>query len=1009
MKKKTIQRAFAWALTLVMVLSAAPLGVFAEGEEEQTCTCTVKCGEEGNTDCPVCSTDAEKCAVMTPKQEDEGKGDGGTDTLTKNDGGTPSGGEGGPSGNDTTDSDSDKSDSTKNGSDKSGSDKSGSNKSGSDKSGSDKSGSDKSGSDKSDSGKSGSDKSDSGKSDSNSTGTTGGNTSGGTEGLGTPGGSTGTTGDGNSTGGGTGSTGGSTGGQSTPGSNSTGGGTGGSTSNQPSGSGSGTPTGTGSGSSGSKQDDSLEFQEDGNDVIKIETIVGGGTKAYKITFDTQGKGNAPQEQYTGEGGKLSELPALNNVTGYTFGGWYRDKDCTKGNKVKNGDTFTKDTELYAKWTPIRYTVVFHDNYRNPEQTCTQRFDYGTIAHLTYDTTIISRQYYDCRGWAETRNGNLQYNLTSLVEDLYFGQKTTLDLYTIWDYEPRTVTFDACDGKIIKDGKEEKSFTAYTQESPLNTVKAEEVPTPTREGYAFLGWYDQKTNNKFSLDTPYNEDTILEARWVALETPNGVTPAGNFLEGKNLEDGTKKVAIRVVPVDGPDLEQIKNKLGVDGEKLAVYDLSVQMLNEDGTKRGEFESVNGLIQFNFTVTGNVEDVYHNGSRMSKDAKPGYRQTGSTLTIWANSFSPYAIVTEGYRITLDPRGGTLAADVPNTIVTKLDGTLKEPLPTPTKTGYTFGGWYWSTEYEDDEKVENNAKFETNTTLYAKWEPITYTVVFHDNYRKPEKEETSEQTLTYDKEERLSYDDTKIKREYYQLDGWAETSDGEIVYGTNQQVKNLCSQQGAEKHLYAVWSYQRKTVIFDADGGKIKENGKEEKQVTVFTQESPINTVKAKEVPVPMTREGYYFGGWYTQKDGKGDLVKPDKTEFIKERTTVYAYWIEFKPVTVTFKCQGGTARIGSADVKEFTMQTKWPGVLDGTPTTPSRSSYKFEGWYTAAGVKVDEDTLFLQDATVYARWKRAVSITGNPRTGDQVKLEAAIAILVAAAIGLGATVVLKNRKDK
>lgn len=226
---------------------------------------------------------------------------------------------------------------------------------------------------------------------------------------------------------------------------------------------------------------------------------------------------------------------------------------------------------------------------------------------------------------------------------------------------------------------------------------------------------------------------------------------------------------------------------------------------------------------------------------------------------------------------------------------------------------------------------------------------------------------------------------------------------------VKNLCSEDGGKKDLYAVWSYLPRTVIFDADGGKIKENGQEVYSVIVQTQESPINTVKAKEVPVPMTREGYYFGGWYTEKDGKGDLVKPDKTEFTKERTTVYAYWIEFKPVTVTFKCQGGTARIGSTDVKEFTMQTKWPGVLDGTPTTPSRSSYKFEGWYTAAGVKVDEDTLFLKDATVYARWKRAVSITGNPRTGDQVKLEAAIAILAAAAIGLGATVVLKKRKDK
>ena len=981
MKKKTIQRAFAWALTLVMVLSAAPLGVFAEGEEEQTCTCTVKCGEEGNTECPVCSADAGKCAFVTPKQEDQGKEDGGTDTLTKNDGGTPSGGEGGPSGNDTTKNGSDNSDSTKSGSDKSGSD---------------------------------------------STGTTGGNTSGGTEGPGTPGGNTGTTGDGNrteggtggtsgstggqstpgsnSTEGGTGGTGGSTGGQSTPGSNSTGSGTGGSTSDQPSGSGSGTPTGTGSDSSGSKQDDSLVFKKNGD--INTGVIYGTITPGHHtITFDVQKHGNKPDAMITDENGKLSaELPTP-TATGYTFGGWYLEADCPEDKKVKNGDTFTKDTELYAQWTPITYTVVFHRNYSTPNETYTRTFAYNS-SESSKPLGEISREYYVFYCWAEAPDGGVQYFGAHTLDELVFEQKTTLDLYAVWRYEPRRVIFNACGGKIIKDGKEVTSDEVKTQESPLNTVKAEEVPTPTKAGYTFLGWYDQETNNKFSLDTPYNKDTTLKARWVALETPNGVIPAGNFLEGKNLEDGTKKVAIRVVAVNGPDFDEIKSKLGVDGENLAVYDLSVHMLNENNESLGPISPVNGMIQFNFTVTGNVEDVYHNGSRMSKDAKPGYSQTGNTLTIWANSFSRYAIVTDGYQITLDPQGGTLAADVPNPIVTKLDGTLKEPLPTPTKTGYTFGGWYLTADCTGA-KVENNAKFETNATLYAKWTPITYTVVFHDNYRKPEK--TSEQTLTYDREETLHHDDTKIDRDYYHLDGWAESPDGKIKYGTGSTVKNLCSEDGGKKDLYAVWSYQSRTVIFDADGGKIKKDGKEVDSVTAQTQESPINTVKAKDVPVPMTREGYYFGGWYTDNEGNGDLVKPDKTEFTKEQTTVYAYWIKFEPVTVTFKCQGGTARIGSTDVKEFTMQTKWPGVLDGTPTTPSRSSYKFEGWYTAAGVKVDEDTLFLKDATVYARWKRAVSITGNPRTGDQVKLEAAIAILVAAAIGLGATVVLKKRKDK
>lgn len=972
MKKKTIQRAFAWALTLVMVLSAAPLGVFAEGEEGQTCICTVKCGETGNAECPVCNENAEKCAVTAQKQEEpetketptppkaenqtpENKVEKKTEETPGNPGNPPAAG-----GDEKIKPEADETPGPV--------------------------GSGKDGSTKTQpftvtfnaNGGEPAPASMTTKEDGTLNGTLPSPTRAGhifggwfeTQDC------TGTKVEQNKT----------YGGDTTLYAKWT----------------ENTPTGTGTGSSGNKK------EEPGNTGTESEK------KTYKITFDTQEKCNNPAEMTTGEDGKLAQLP-VPTATGYTFVGWYLDDKCSEDKAVNKDEPFTRNTTLYAKWTPIRYTVVFHDNYRNPELIYDQSFDYGSSEQLKFNDTIISRDYYVFDGWAETPDGKIKYGTGSTVKNLCSQQGAKKDLYAVWRYIPRDVIFYACGGTITKDGQEVTSDKVKTQESPLNTVKAEEVPTPTREGYAFLGWYELDTNNKFSLDTPYNTDTTLKAWWVALDIKGDVLLGENFLNenSEKLKPGTEKVVIHAVQGNETRLAEISGILGdkLDGKNLlAVYDLSVHMM-KDNESLGELTSVNGLIQFNFPVTGNVVAVYHNTTSMPPfdGTNPGYRQTGSTLTIWANSFSPYAIVTDGYQIELNPQGGTLAADVPNPIVTKLDGTLKEPLPTPTKTGYTFGGWYLTEKCEDDEKVENNSKFESNATIYAKWEPITYDVVFHDNYRTPEKEKKDTQTLTYDQEERLSYDDTKINREYYQLDGWAETRDGEQKYGTNQQVKNLCSQQGAEKHLYAVWSYQRKTVIFDADGGKIKDHGQEAYSVIVQTQESPINTVNAKEVPVPMTREGYYFGGWYTQKDGKGDLVKPDKTEFTKGRTTVYAYWIEFEPVTVTFKCQGGTARIGSTDVKEFTMQTKWPGVLDGTPTTPSRSSYKFEGWYTAAGVKVDEDTLFLKDATVYARWKRAVSITGNPRTGDQVKLEAAIAILVAAAIGLGATVVLKKRKDK
>ena len=66
---------------------------------------------------------------------------------------------------------------------------------------------------------------------------------------------------------------------------------------------------------------------------------------YTITYNAQGHGTTP-ESVTGN--KLPEsLPVLTE-TGYTFGGWYFDADCTQA--AEAGATITADTTLYAKWT-----------------------------------------------------------------------------------------------------------------------------------------------------------------------------------------------------------------------------------------------------------------------------------------------------------------------------------------------------------------------------------------------------------------------------------------------------------------------------------------------------------------------------------------------------------------------------------------------------------------------------------------------------------------------------------
>jgi len=77
-------------------------------------------------------------------------------------------------------------------------------------------------------------------------------------------------------------------------------------------------------------------------------------------------------------------------------------------------------------------------------------------------------------------------------------------------------------------------------------------------------------------------------------------------------------------------------------------------------------------------------------------------------------------GYRVTFDANGGaaTTASDMTGT-----DSKLSS-LPTPTRTGYTFNGWF--TEKTGGTQVSTNTVFSADATIYARWTPITYTITY-------------------------------------------------------------------------------------------------------------------------------------------------------------------------------------------------------------------------------------------------------------------------------------------
>ena len=132
----------------------------------------------------------------------------------------------------------------------------------------------------------------------------------------------------------------------------------------------------------------------------------------------------------------------------------------------------------------------------------------------------------------------------------------------------------------------------------------------------------------------------------------------------------------------------------------------------------------------------------------------------------------VTEEYTVTFNSYGGT---PVPPAQEVEYGLTATEPATAPTKTGYTFDGWYLG-----DEKYDFSDAVEQNITLYANWEKNIYTVTYTDGVDGEE--------VFADQTYRVPFEDTtpafkgNPTRDGYVFDGWkpafSDTVTGNVTY---------------------------------------------------------------------------------------------------------------------------------------------------------------------------------------------------------------------------------------
>lgn len=432
----------------------------------------------------------------------------------------------------------------------------------------------------------------------------------------------------------------------------------------------------------------------------------------------------------------------------------------------------------------------------------------------------------------------------------------------------------------------------------------ELPTPTRTGYTFNGWKDE--NGVF-----YTADTV----WLSTSslTLTSDFSANQYTITYDGNGGTASIVSQ-----------------------NVYYLSVVDSLATATKLG------------FTFTGWNTQADGLGATI---VAPYTYETANNVILYAQ------YTANVHDVSFDKQGGTGGSDGVNAIYNSAMPTATAP----TKTGYTFNGYYsepngLGTKYYNLDMTSASVwDNDSNTTLYANWVANTYEVILD---LQGGSGGTVNILATFASAMPTA---TAPTRTGYTFNGYYSMPNGGGIKYYHLDMASANIWNVAENAmLYAYWTANTYTITFDTQGGS---GG------TVSATATYDSAMPSAMAP---TKVGYTFFGYFTSPNGAGtqiynEFMLSSRVWDITSNTTLYAFWvpIQYEIVFNTAGGSGGTSSILASY-----------GCAMPMATAPTKTGYVFLGYYTSpngAGVKYYEADMssarnwdITSGTTLYAYWR-------------------------------------------